>query len=96
VQCFDFSLNNRHKMMEPTDGAMMAEQTAGPRRLLQIVLQMSGSQSIRLHVYENDSPREIAARFITFMHNMQMLHVTEQHNIGLLREAIENFIQTEL
>lgn len=56
------------------------------------MLAMSGSQSIRLHVFENDSPREISSRFVSFMHNMQMLHVADTRNYALFREAIEHYI----
>jgi hypothetical protein len=81
--------------MDAVDGGMFHTQP-GPRRLLQILMTMSGSQTIRLHVYDQDSPTEIAARFINFMHNMQMLHVTEPRNVSLFRDAIESFITSEL
>lgn len=66
-----------------------------PRELLKIAFNMSQVKQVRLHVFEADNPKDVSARFTSFLNKNSMLHI-EAKNYRMFEASMANYIQCEL
>ena len=56
---------------------------------------MSQVKQVRLHVFEADNPKDVSARFTSFLNKNSMLHI-EAKNYRMFEASMANYIQCEL